>query len=357
MDEPPAVPDKFHSNGICTVGTRTARSDSVRRTASHAHNQISLPTTTEQGVCMKVAINASFLAAITVLLTACAGSSAVKYHFPAKKEDPGYRFVIPRTIVKVSLTPPAADHTSQDAALSLTPVPVNYDRDAKPLPVYSVTDDTGGWSLFSTSITNVKYADTLIIQSIGTQVTDNRKDAIDTVVAIAGIAGAFASDNGCSEKSPMHPFVVDELLKSSEAPVPAPDNDCWGYRIADVKDIDPDSQFPIQATGTPSLPLEANTSWFPYPACKQVKISVVPCKRDGGNPAVCTPVANGPHYDGTVSVADGTNFRRVALPQKGKVEMHGDFCVADTTSDASPLSSDWSLVTQAIKDVKDLKKK
>jgi hypothetical protein len=341
-----------------------------------------------------------FLGVLAALLSGCAGTPGVKYQFNPPGDGSGYRFVIPRTVVKVSQgaspapsqpgAPAAAggvapkdalaprdpvppkvppDRTAANLTkLSFTPVPVVTDRGGQPLPVYSVTDDTGGFSWVSTSITNVKYADYLIVQSIGTQVTDNRKDAIDTIVSLVGVAAtAFGFAEGtevkCTNEAPYQPladFVIEDFSAESPAPIPAPNNTCWGYKITDFKDVDAKAKFPIPADGSSALPLGTKTSWFPYPACKSVTISVFPCETSNGATSCKEPTkqekAAGARAIAVLSVADGTAFRRVALPQKGKVDMHSDFCVADVTSDTSPLSSDWTLLSQAIKDVKGLKK-
>jgi len=334
---------------------------------------------------MRIALTRIGLAnMLALLMSGCVGTPGVQYHLDPAADAGGYRFVLPRTIVKVSLasaaaatdhtvSPVTADHSASPASdassdharakvaggrskLSLTPVPVRYDLSNKSLPVYSVTDDTGGWSLVSTSVTNVKYTDYLIIQSIGTQVTDNRKDAISTVVAIAGALGAFAAATTCSENSPLTDFVIEDFSQLSAAPVRAGDNNCWGYQITTIEDLDPKTRFPIPSDGKSALPTDKKTSWFPYPACKAVTVSVFPC--EASDVKTCNRKdPNSPHYDGVISVADGSAYRRVPLPQKGKVEMHTDFCVADVTSDASPLSGDWSLLSEAIKDVQGLKQK
>jgi hypothetical protein len=214
----------------------------------------------------------------------------------------------------------------------------------------------------------VKYADYLIVQGIGTQVTDNRKDAIDSIVSLAGVIAGFGfaeeekaqkQKETCPTKEPYKPlaeFLIEDFTVSS-APIQAPNNTCWGYRITDVKEIDSGAQFPIPTSGS-ALPTGTKTRWFPYPYCKTVTISVFPC--DTSN--TCkepTPndAAAGARAVAVIGVADGTAFRRVTLPQKGKVDIHSDFCVADVTSDTSPLSSDWSLMSEAIKDVKGLKQK
>lgn len=318
--------------------------------------------------------------ALTFVLTGCTGTPGVQYHLDPPAEAGGYRFVIPRTVVKVSAAQTAADHTASAPPrtgdtdhsssratdntagaqptsrpkLSLTPVPVNYDRSGQQLPIYSVTDDTGGWKLVSTSITNVKYADYLIIQSIGTQVTDNRKDAIATIVGIVGAVATFAEASKCSESSPLSDFLIEDF-KKSDGPVRAGDNNCWGYQITEVKEIDSKTKFPIPSAGS-ALPTGKKTGWFPYPACTTITITVFPCEASDEHTCVRRDLKSA-HYDGTISVADGSAFRRIPLPLKGKVEMHADFCVADVTSDTSPLSSDWSLVSEAIKDVQALKQK
>jgi hypothetical protein len=338
---------------------------------------------------LKLITRTALVGALPVILAACVGTRGVTYKLNPPKDGSGYRFVIPRTVIKVSQSPAASaagtqSQSGQSAAnkdalaapatappakdqsglgkLSFTAVPVSDDGKGNPLPIYSVTDDTGGWRLVSTSITNVKYADYLIVQSIGTSVTDNRKDAIDAVVSLVGVIGIFggAAATTCPTHKPytvLQDFVIEDFTATGV--IPAPKNSCWGYEISDIKEIDRDAEFPIPLSGS-ALPENTKTSWFPYPACKSVTIAVFPCDTTGGAGTCKKPKpddeAAGARAQAVLSVADGTAFRRVSLPQKGKVDMHSDFCVADVTSDASPLSSDWTLMSQAIKDVKSLKK-
>jgi hypothetical protein len=326
---------------------------------------------------MRLAFKGLPIIAVAVSVTGCGSTPAVQYHVDQSDAGGGYRFVIPRTVIKVSQAQaasnqkpspgeqqPAPAKNDAQGKLSVTPVPVAYDESGALLPVFSVTDDTGGLHLVSTSVTNVKYADHLIIQSIGTQVTDNRKDAISAVVSVAGLAAAgFGFAEGaptekCPDKSPFKPlsdFLIDKLSSTTSA-VLAPNNTCWGYKITDIKELDTKGQSPIDAKGT-NLAVNTKVSWFPYPACKTVTLSIFPCDPSGDAGTCKEPKSADLHNISVVSVASGQAFRRIPLPQKGKIDMHSDFCVADVTSDSSPLASDWSLMSEAIKDVKGLKQK
>ncbi len=333
--------------------------------------------------------------AMGVVLAACSTPApSVKYYGDDHDPGSGYRFVIPRTVIKVSHNtdakstkaddttnnptgagahpnsqahsgvPVGDKSTSTSGTLSVTAVPVRYDVGGKELPIFTVVDSTSSGGLVSTSITNVKFADQLIIQSIGTEVTDNRKEVIDAVIGAVGLAGkvfGFAG-GGQSVKCKDNPslddfsdFVIDNVAKMDN-PVMAPGNNCWAYQITEVKALtDPKNSFAI-AGSTNTLPLDTKVSWFPYPACATIAVTVFPCDASS-DAGTCKPRAT--HelvFVGELAVADGQHYRKSPLPGKGKLDLHADFCAVDATSAASS-TSDWSLVSEAIKDVNNLKQK
>jgi hypothetical protein len=353
---------------------------------------------------MKGAITVLFhIVAFSVLAGCATPKPSVKYYGDNYDSGAGYRFVIPRTVIKVSgqgsvkspdqstdaVDPtgsapkeqpatgsnkgsatrganPGDKSTTGAAKLTVAAVPVSYDENGKTLPVFSIVDATSSWRLASTSITNVKYADQLIIQSIGTEVTDNRKDAIGSVISAIGLAGKLFGFAGggesvkCLDKPSLDTladFVIDKPAVT-QGPVLAPGNTCWGYEITGISDpVDAKNSFPVGTGDNPKIPLDTAVGWFAYPVCKAVTIAVFPCasSSDAGS---CTK-RNDPvlAYVGRVSVADGTQYRKIPLAAKGKLDMHSDYCSVDATSSASPSSSDWSLLSEAIKDVNNLKQK
>jgi hypothetical protein len=342
------------------------------------------------------------MAVVALALNAgCAGPMAkVTYHSGAENLS-GYKFVVPRTVVNVSFeaaapatpsdatpgqkteAPPktgavvkseaAAPKKPADGAgpkLSLIPVPVIYGTDNSLLPVLTVTDDSGGGvGLTPTTLTSVTYADRYVIASIGTQVTDNRKAAINAAFGVVGslakggvIGFAGAAPEQCNQPlMPPSPFAIDNF-ESSTIKGFVPGTRCWGYSVEVLHEEDgPDKGFIIAGASQPTstltaatriLPLEQSVSWFPYPACRQVKISVFAC--DPNTKDRCNALDSGPTFVGAVNVSTGKYYRSIALPTKGKITFHPDFCVADVTNDSSGITSSWDLLQQAITDYQSL---
>lgn len=322
--------------------------------------------------------NALTLLTTSIMCTACAGGAYVQYH-KGPSDSSGYNFVIPRTVVKVEVgpvTPPASQtsatvNTAADKkTLLFTSAPVITDKKGDNLPILNVTDDSGAFALVSTSITNVTYADHLIIQSIGTQITDNRKTLIDAVVGAIGIVVSATGVAGqATPACPAVPtldgfqsFVLTDIHDSGQVFNPVPGNPCWGYQVTELKNMGDMSvgSFPLKKdNGDLALPTDTKVPWFPYPSCRNYNISVFPCSPnpDPNNPSLCQPYSSQTNYSAVVSVADGTAYRRIPLPPKGKVDMHSNFCEADVTSDTSPLTSNWDLINEAVSDVKNLQQK
>src|SRR4051794_27645169 len=96
------------------------------------------------------------ISSAVVVLVGCAGTAYVKYSL-GSSDAVGYRFVIPRTVVKIGVeqekgspapaaggAPPSAQDNNGKAKpkLTATPVPSTIGADGKPLPVFVVTDDS-----------------------------------------------------------------------------------------------------------------------------------------------------------------------------------------------------------------------
>ena len=136
----------------------------------------------------------------------------VKYGDGTKAQAGEHTFVVPRTVIRIEAAQPPQQDASRAGAggkptaaapgkpggLSFTPVPLPTDEKGGALKKFSITDDShGGFNWVATTVSSVTYADDLIVQSIGTVITDNRKAIIDAVFGIAGTivgAGVFAAD-------------------------------------------------------------------------------------------------------------------------------------------------------------------
>lgn len=268
---------------------------------------------------------------------------------PAEGYDgPGFPFVVPRTVVKVT---PSADKAGATDSVTFTSVPVAFQLDGTTsLPAFTATDSSSsGFAMTPTTVTSVTYIDELIVSSIGTLVTDNRKELIDTVVTVASLAGAFASGTSydCAKADePLKPFLIDNLSGPTVKTIPKVK--CWRYEV---------KPFAAKLVGRRTHPVSELTSagtvdWFPVPACKGYKVTVYRC-----NDNSCTKQKDDSQsYSTTISVSDGQSYQRVPLPAKGKVAIHADFCGADSTND-SVGTSDIGLLKQFVGDVKAEKKK
>lgn len=303
------------------------------------------------------------------LVGGCGGTAMVQYNMPPK-EAGDYKFVVPRIVVRVE----AAAAVDKDAkpgkaapgaktTLAFTPVPVATGKDGKPLPVFSVTDDSNsGFNLVSTSVTSVTYADNLIIQSLGTTISDNRKAIVDAVFGVLGLAGAGAFASADVKTCPssldqFKPVVLQDFQVTGEKQtIRLETNPCWGYQVLDASDVagTTASNPVVDADGAQGgIPLGTKVSWFPYPACEYRRIKVVECTSIDGK---CSPKSDGSAFMAVVGVADGTKYQKMALPPKGKITMHPSFCVADVTSEPSPLSTNWELANHIITSTKSLMK-
>lgn len=326
-----------------------------------------------------------FGTAILLCLSACASPNAkLTYRLVTSgqavtADGAAFNFVLPRTVIKVSVangqtTAPVAaapatgavkDSAKGALQLSLVAVPVAYDEGNKLLQVFSVTDDSGGlFSLTPTTLTGVSYADRYIISSIGTQVTDNRSQVLDMVFSLAGLAGKVAGlgfaaagpQETCDPQVLPPPFVIDAFDQSVSVTKKGfvPGTKCWGYEVQVIHAEDgPDMYQFFKDDGTLALPLNESVPWFPYPACRSVKISVYACTPNSVNE--CDPLNSGPkNLVGVTNVSLGKHYRRITLPVKGKIAFHPDFCVADVTNDSSGVTTGWTLLQKAITDYQGL---
>lgn len=291
---------------------------------------------------------ASVLGLSTAVALSGCGTPQAKLTYSALPKDglegAGFPFVVPRTVVKVT---PTADKSGATESVAFAAVPLATTPDGKEqLPTFVATDSSSnGWSLTPTTVSSVNYLDDLIISAIGTQVADNRKEAISVLVTAASLAGAFASaakEPDCaSDVVPLKPFLIDSPTGAPQRPVPGAK--CWAYKI------DPASTAVIGRKTFPvsGLASAGTVEWFPIPSCTTYKIRVFHCANSD-----CTAERKDVQdYATTLSLSDGTKYQRIPLPSKGKISLHTDFCGADTTNE-SVGASDWGVLKQLLSDVK-----
>jgi hypothetical protein len=281
-----------------------------------------------------------------LLLTAgCGTVPSVKYQVSgANNKDAGYEFVVPRTSLKVTIVPevtPAAGKPPTSFKISLTPVPMSTNVDGSTLKRFRVIADNSSFKLVSTNITSATYISDLIINSFGTKVIDNRKNAIDAAFSVLSLAGVVVGKGECNDDA-LKQTSFDAFVIQNPGNVgnPVKINDCWQYQITKVAPIDASI-----ATGIDKLGADSWVSWFPFPACQTASIVISSLKKDSRI-----------KFESDISVSSGQYFRTIPLSLNGKVEMHTDFCVADASSGDSSLTSNWDLLNAAIKDLSSLKK-
>ena len=305
-----------------------------------------------------------------VIVTSCSTPRASLTYHLGSSDGNGYDFVIPRTVLKIapgaasqeshaqtgdSKNPPKAVGSNN---ISFTVVPVIIDAKDKPLPRFWVADDASkGFKLTPTTITTASYADNLVLSAIGTQVTDNRTTAIDTgfsvlglVAKAAGLAGfAGSSPEDCTKAPALPAFAIDSFDQDVTGDF-VPGTQCWGY---DLKTTQLEKSLDPNVRAVTDLAPEKRVSWFPYPACRTVVVTVYAC--DTNSKATCDKAAGQNPTVQTLNVSTGTLYRRMLLPAKGKITFHSDFCGVDVANDGSGAQSNWAPLKQAISDYNNLK--
>lgn len=284
-----------------------------------------------------------FAVLLVLMSSGCATTPAVTMSaLPADGADGrGIPFVVPRSVIRID-----AEKSAAVNRISFTAVPVAYAEDGKTaLPRFLATDSGGRFSMAPTTLTLVKYADDLIVKEVGTQVADYRKEAIDTIVAIAALARAVHAASDCANPPPLGSFVIDQVRPTAARGMPK--HDCWGYSVKPA----PFAPAAMKAYPVAALASVGQVAWFPIAACRPWVVTVYQCKD-----IACTTVSDADAIAAAVlSASDGTQYRRIPLPAKGSVTLHPDFCQADVTS-GSVGSSDWALLNQALSDVKAARK-
>lgn len=295
---------------------------------------------------MHIALGVAVAACVGVLV-GCAAEPKLTYStLQADGYDgKGFPFVVPRTVVRVVPTL-TKENTVDSVAFTAVPIALKADESGQ-LPTFVATDSSSNtWALTPTTVTSVTYADDLIISAIGTQVTDNRKEAIDVIVGVAGAAGAFAgSTTGCP--APRKPFKSFTIRKLEGGAVPGVD--CWAYSVEKLE-----TQLTARKAHQVSE-LSAGASkvgWFPIPRCQTYRVKVFQCAD-----AKCTStMASSDVFETVLALSDGESFQQIPLPSKGKITLKPDYCDADVTNE-SVATSNYGLAKQFLTDVKAEKKK
>lgn len=285
--------------------------------------------------------HASLVSTALLALLASACSTAPQLTIAALPADgadgSGIPFVVPRSVIRID-----GQKSAGLNKIGFTTVPVAYADDGKTgLPRFLASGAAGFLSPTSTTVTQVKYADELIVKEIGTQVSDSRKNAIDTVMEIAALAGAVHAASDCADPPALGAFVIDKVRPTAARAMP--EHDCWGYALKPARF----APAAMKAYPVSELASAGRVAWFPIAACRPYLITVYQCKD-----IACATVSNADAVATAVlPVSDGTQYRRVPLPAKGSLTLHPDFCQADL-SNGNVDSGDWDLLGQFLSDVK-----
>lgn len=285
-----------------------------------------------------------------VLLTAifgtgCSAVPMVTYHEATGPDHRGtIKFVLPRSLILL-------DRASKSERVKLTAVAVPTD-----LPVegrqrlYAIvpSDQVGVETRLK-----VTYADnSRLITSVGVEVEDHRAKTIGEVAGaiVAGIAlvGAMAVEE--AELPERLPVVIDpktyESAARERAWLPLPQNGDWVYRLT----VEPP---PADAVEPPRFFDGKPTSVLPYSACRDATLYVLKAKDEKTDEEYAKRL--GEAWVFRLKLADPERLLTVALPAKGKVDMHTG-CGANVTSEKTETGSAWALLSEVIKQATAIKK-
>lgn len=299
---------------------------------------------------------------ILIALVGCA-SPKVTYDL-LKENDKGVRFQLAESLIKF-------DYVIEGAGVVKGVNPSKLLIISVPVPIESTTYTIKGsgalenWGV-KTAIKASHRNDTLLLQEVGSEITDTRKQLISdigtTVSAVipffaAGTAESKAVEAGSSE--PPNSVTLSDLLKS---PSCAADDmgkvSCKDYRfdsggVSDGKLTTPYvadiviSARPKNAVKTPTnFPLASDAVF--YSACRTVTLNV--------------KNANNKNLQGAASlrIAEAGWVEQIALPDKGKVTF-GASCGADVVAEDAALPTAVDFINaslsaaKAIKEAKDKK--
>jgi hypothetical protein len=274
----------------------------------------------------------------------CSATPTVTYQ-PAPSEDVKglQKFVLSHSLIKVDYIRSENKVTGATEArgVSVLTVPTDASAGTKQPVTYALIPDSG---FGVTTKLKVTYADnTRLITSVGVEVEDNRVKLIgqiaSAVIAAAPffLAGPPVSCDTCPNNLP---FVIDpqEYMDSKKEWRETPSDPQWEYSLA----IDPAPTDAVDAD-TFFRDRAKQTNVFPYSACHDAVL------RLRKKMAPDKPQSFG------MKLALRDKVMTIALPDKGKVDMHTQ-CGANVTSEKSDTSSTWSLIGEVIKQSVAIKK-
>ena len=291
------------------------------------------------------------------LLSGCA-SPKVYYGLVTASDPDGavkFKFASSMIVVKANL-----DSKANVVSYDIKSVPVSTAVDQK----YYLTGASvwQNW-LVDTKLDVVHRDDTDLIQQVGVEVTDQRIETIKTLGAIAtAMVGMAEGTNNPTVPKPIDAsqFLLADLPPNLQASCNRDTNGT--ISCTDQPTGDPDWTFDIKITALPkdsvslssilnsSLPAYSSGS-FIYSACREAVVTLKYNNLDRVGKVQLLPTS--------VMIADPSAVEFLRFPDKGKV-IAGASCGADSTSEASPVSSNMAvidaLLTQA-KGMKDATKK
>ena len=298
---------------------------------------------------------------IIILCSFLSSCAAPKVYYSSVKSpdtEGTVKFKFARSMISFDAT---RDKDGNILSYGIHSVPIAATVDSK----YSIVGASLWQNWFVETNLDVVHRDNSdLIQQIGVAVTDKRIETIKTIASIATAAAAMAEGSN----NPLPPQQIDaaeifklSLKKSDKTEACTHSNPDDGYircsDIADSKDptwtidilLSPLPKDSIPASDLPSdKPYTSHA--FLYSACREATVTL---KYNGKDyvPGVGTIQL----IPTSIMVADPSALEALRFPDKGKV-IAAASCGADSTSEASPVSSSFevidALLTQA-KGVKD----
>lgn len=233
-------------------------------------------------------------------------------------------FYLQKSIIKIS-----QEVTDNKSKIEVTSLPAEYTEikfSISPVNNFGV----------KTNLNITKRKNTALIESIGTEVTDTRLDAITKITSIVKLAGFWSlrekiNSNKCGEtfSSSLNIDTSTQLASNKLVEKHKIENNC----IKDVKIIF--GPLPIDAIKTSEYQFDKNTHAIIYAACRDATVNYA-------------------EQEFKVKVSDPNYLQQVTLPVKGTVSFH-DQCGVSVHSDTNTgISSDLAIIEALAKSIKEL---
>lgn len=285
------------------------------------------------------------------ILTGCSGQPTVKYE--VAHNGPNYpgdfegltKFTLPKSVLYASYSDP-----DKKTGLSLASTPAEAGANGEPSKVSFMIRPSDSMGI-KTHLMVKKRDNTDLLESVGTEIEDNRTKMIESVagiavsvIGIAALAAPPSGDGGCIPMPAELPLAIDteEFLNATKTKAADPKARHGSIQRTCVDPV----RFDIQFGSLPGDAIARETfiaqikdpqEIMIYSACRTATITFT-----------SAPLA-GKQF--TTTVADPNFIQTIKFPQKGKVDMHSA-CGANTSSEKSGISSSTEVMNTLIAQAK-----